>query len=59
MYLCDFVYEFMLYVNHIILFFCMRAVETKISSKIFAHAMETPKICHNFWIRIKIETPWI
>jgi hypothetical protein len=58
MYLCDFVYEFMLCMNCAILFFCMRAVETKISSKFFAHAMETPTICHNFWICIKIETAW-
>jgi hypothetical protein len=36
MYLCDFVYEFMLCVNHVILFFCLRPVETKISSTIFA-----------------------
>jgi hypothetical protein len=26
------------------------------SSKICAHAMETPTICHNFWIYINIET---
>jgi hypothetical protein len=31
-------------------------VETKILPKILAHAMETPTICHNFWICIKIET---
>jgi hypothetical protein len=30
------------------LFFCARAVKTKISSKFLAHAMETPTICHNF-----------
>jgi hypothetical protein len=59
MYLCDFVYKFMLRVNHVILFFCMPAVKTKISSKIFAQAMETPTIYHNFWICIKIETPWM
>jgi hypothetical protein len=28
MYLYDFVYEFMLCVNHVILFFCTRALET-------------------------------
>jgi hypothetical protein len=46
-------------VNHVILNFCMPAVKTKISSKIFAQAMETPTIYHNFWICIKIETPWM
>jgi hypothetical protein len=30
--------------------FLMSAVETKISSKICAHAMKTHMICHNFWI---------
>jgi hypothetical protein len=45
----------MLCVNHVILFY-MRVVETKISSKICVHGMETRTICHNFWIFIKIET---
>jgi hypothetical protein len=40
----------MLYVNHVNLFFRMCAVKTKMSSKIFAYAMETPTICHDFWI---------
>jgi hypothetical protein len=39
--------------------FCTRAVKIKIPSKIFAHAMETPTIRHNFWICIKIETAWM
>jgi hypothetical protein len=46
----------MLCVNHVILFFCMRAVETKIPSTFFAHAMETPS--HIFWICKKIEIAW-
>jgi hypothetical protein len=30
--------------------FCTHVMETKISSKIFTHAMETPMICHNYKI---------
>jgi hypothetical protein len=30
--------------------FCTHVVKTKISSKIFTHAMETPMICHNYKI---------
>jgi hypothetical protein len=45
----------MLSVTHVIHFFVCE-LETKISSKIYVHAMETHGICHNFWICIKIET---
>jgi hypothetical protein len=31
-------------------YFCEHAVETKISSKIFAHAIKTLTIYHNYWI---------
>jgi hypothetical protein len=40
-------------------FFCMPAMETKISSKFCAHAMETLTMCHNFWICIELETACI
>jgi hypothetical protein len=35
------------------LFFCAHAVETKISSKICDHAIETPTIFHNYRIHHK------
>jgi hypothetical protein len=36
----------MLYVNHVIIFFCMCVVKTKISSKFCTRAMETHTIYH-------------
>lgn len=36
--------------------FCIHAVETKISSKIFAHVMETPTVCRNYRIYHKNRT---
>jgi hypothetical protein len=31
----------------------MHAVQTKMSSKIYAHAIETIMICHIYWIYLK------
>jgi hypothetical protein len=49
----------MLCVNHVIIYFCVRAVEMKISSKICVHAMETLTIYHIFLDLHKIETAHI
>jgi hypothetical protein len=36
--------------------FCVYDVETKMSFKIYAHAIEISTTCHNFWTCIKIGT---